>query len=365
MSCKKLATIFCFGTLTLGAAEPLELWYNQPAKLWTDALPVGNGRLGAMVFGGAGHERIQFNEQTVWTGEPHDYAHPGAYKYLGRIRELLFAGKQAEAEKLAMAEFMSVPVRQKAYQAFGDLWIDQKIPADAELAKYRRSLDLETAIASTEYEYQGVTYTREAFASWPAQLIVVHMTASEPAKLDFHVGLTSAHKGSSIEARGSSISINGSVADSAIRFEARLMVKTEGGEQRPEMDGIVVTGATSATLILSGATNFKNYQDVSADPVQRNDAYLAKVPDYEALKAAHMADHQALFGRVKLDLGTSEAATKPTDERIGAFAKGSDPGLVAPAVPVRTLPHDRVEPARRTARELTGAVERFEYSGMG
>src|SRR5579863_9652821 len=106
------------------AQDPLTLWYRQPAKLWVEALPAGNGHLGAMVFGRVAHERIQFNEQTVWTGEPHDYAHPGAYKSLAKIRELLEAGKQKDAEDLAMQEFMSVPVRQKAYQAFGDLLLD-------------------------------------------------------------------------------------------------------------------------------------------------------------------------------------------------------------------------------------------------
>src|SRR3954467_14306480 len=108
----------------LSAQSPLTLWYRQPAKLWVEALPVGNGRLGAMVFGGIDHERIQFNESTVWTGEPHDYAHKGAYQYLGQIRELLWAGQQKDAEDLAMKEFMSVPVHQKAYQALGDLELD-------------------------------------------------------------------------------------------------------------------------------------------------------------------------------------------------------------------------------------------------
>src|SRR5262252_10042320 len=122
------------------------LWYNKPAQIWTDALPVGNGRLGAMVFGGAARERIQFNESTVWTGEPHDYAHKGAYQSLGKIRELLWAGKQKEAEDLAMKEFMSEPIRQRAYQSLGDLMIET--PGAENPTKYRRSLDLDTAIAN-------------------------------------------------------------------------------------------------------------------------------------------------------------------------------------------------------------------------
>src|SRR3954471_11258297 len=128
----------------LSAQSPLTLWYRQPAKLWVEALPVGNGQMGAMIFGGVSHERIQFNESTVWTGEPHDYAHKGAYKSLGQIRELLWAGKQKDAEALAMKEFMSEPIRQKAYQAFGNLLLD--FP-DGPVANYRRSLDLDAGIA--------------------------------------------------------------------------------------------------------------------------------------------------------------------------------------------------------------------------
>src|SRR3954469_13196442 len=140
----------------LDAQSPNALWYRQPAKLWTDALPVGNGRMGAMVFGGVDRERIQFNESTVWTGEPHDYAHHGASKYLPKIRELLWEGKQKEAEDLAMKEFMSVPLHEKAYQAFGD--VDLTFPGirEADVTGYKRSLDLQSAVASTEFEQDGV-----------------------------------------------------------------------------------------------------------------------------------------------------------------------------------------------------------------
>src|SRR5215467_3301911 len=126
---------------SLAAQSPLTLWYKQPAKLWVEALPVGNGRLGAMVFGGESHERIQFNESTLWTGEPHDYAHHGAYQSLGKIRELLWAGKQKEAEDVAMKEFMSEPVRQRAYQALGDLEV--RTAGVENPTNYKRSLDLD------------------------------------------------------------------------------------------------------------------------------------------------------------------------------------------------------------------------------
>jgi alpha-L-fucosidase 2 len=271
------------------------LWYTQPAKIWTDALPVGNGHMGAMVFGGAAHERIQFNESTVWTGEPHDYAHKGAYNSLAKIRELLWAGKQKEAEDLAMKEFMSDPIRQRAYQALGDLLIET--PGAENPTEYKRSLDLDTGIATTEFTAGGVKYKREVFASYPANVIVVHQTSSRPTH--FTTKLTFAHA-------------DGKVADSAIRFAARLST-------RPD------------TIILAAATNFVNYKDVSADPVKRAEDTLAALKDksYEALRDEHIKDHQALFRRVSLDLGSTAAARLPTDERIAKFAAGDDPALVA------------------------------------
>src|SRR5579862_1798151 len=172
-------------SVCLSAQTPSTLWYRHPARLWVEALPIGNGRIGAMVFGGPAHERIQFNEQTVWTGEPHDYAHKGASRFLPQIRELLFAGKQKEAEDLAMREFMSVPVRQKAYQAFGDVLLNFSTLRDNEVTDYRRTLDLDTAVVSTAFAAAGVQFRREVFASHPADAVVIRLTASRPASLTF------------------------------------------------------------------------------------------------------------------------------------------------------------------------------------
>jgi alpha-L-fucosidase 2 len=284
----------------LNCFSQTSLWYNKPANIWTDALPVGNGHMGAMVFGGTAHERIQFNESTVWTGEPHDYAHKGASQSLAKIRELLWAGKQKEAEDLAMKEFMSEPIRQKAYQALGDLLIET--PGVENVSGYKRSLDLDTGITTTEFISGGVKYKREVFASYPANAIVVHLEGGNPAK--FQTTLQFAHQG-------------GRVADSAIRFDARIVPLNVNG--------------SSATFLLVAATNFKSYNDVSADPVQRNNTTLAalKGKTYEALRAEHIRDHQSLFRRVSLDLGTTSAAQLPTDERIAKFATGDDPSLVA------------------------------------
>jgi alpha-L-fucosidase 2 len=308
--------------------SPLTLWYDKPAVLWTDALPVGNGHMGAMVFGGAVHERIQFNESTVWTGEPHDYAHKGASKSLARIRELLWAGKQKEAEDLAMKEFMSEPLHQKAYQAFGDLLIEMP---EGEVTGYRRWLDLDTGVASVEFTQNGTIFRRDVFASYPANAIVVRLTANKPGRLAFHVTLRSAHANSQVVFLPSGkVSMTGQVAESGIRFEARLSA-FNGGSQELMAGTIGVSLTDTATLILTGATNFKNYRDVSADPAERNTATLAglRAKSYDALLAAHIRDHQSLFRRVTLDLGTTPAAALPTDQRIAAFAKGNDPALVA------------------------------------
>ena len=307
---KKL-TVVALAVLAAGAAavaqpSPLTLWYDKPAELWTDALPVGNGRMGAMVFGGAAHERIQFNESTVWTGEPHDYSHKGAAQSLARIRELLWAGRQKEAEDLAMKEFMSDPIRQKAYQSLGDLIIET--PGAGSPTNYKRSLDLDTGIATTTFTANGVEWRREVFVSHPANAIVVHVTSSKPAPVtaSLKCGHTNCKDGAGL---------SGQVEDSAIRFDARLDKRTEG---------------RSTTFILTAATNFKNYRDVSADPVQRNAATLAAIgkKPYETLRAEHIRDHQALFRRVSLDLGATPASKIPTDERIAAFAHGTDPALV-------------------------------------
>ena len=171
--------------------KTLKLWYKKPAEQWVEALPVGCGRLGAMVYGDLERDHIQFNEDTLWTGQPHDYAHKGAVKHLGKIRQLIFDGKQAEAEKLAFKEFMSVPFRQRAYQPCGDLHL--AFPGHEKVSQYRRELDLDSAIARTTYRSGKVIFTREVFASHPAQAIVVRLAASAPGHITVHASLDSPH----------------------------------------------------------------------------------------------------------------------------------------------------------------------------
>jgi alpha-L-fucosidase 2 len=322
-------------SLAQGMAQQPSLWYQEPAVEWEAALPVGNGLMGAMVFGSPARERVQFNEHTVWTGKPRDYARPGAHQHLDEIRKLLFDGKQKEAEDLAMREFMGTPLRQMAYQAFGDVWLDFPALRDSSAAvtDYRRSLDLDTATAAVTFSHNGVRYTREVFASWPARVVAIRLSASKPSSLTFTASLTAAHEGASVTASPDGvITMSGGVADSAIRFEARLAVRAEGGSVRPVEGGAVeITKATAVTLLLTGATNFRNYQDVSAAPAARNAEVLAAAGkrSYAALRKEQLADHQRLFRRVSLDLGKTEAAALPTDQRIRAFQQADDPQLAA------------------------------------
>ncbi len=323
----------CLGVPACGdrpASTPLELWYRRPAERWVEALPVGNGRLGAMVFGGTLSERIQFNEDTVWQGGPHSYANPGAQGYLGRIRSLLAEGKQDQAESLAMERFMSVPLRQKAYQTFGDLILTRTGLDEGAISGYRRSLDLDDAVALVDFAAEGALHRLEVFSSFPRQVLVARLTASGTRQLSFAAGLRSSHPVGALAEDGGVLRMAGRVEDGAIRFEARLAALTDGSVS---FDGgrLRVEGASEATLLLAGATNFVSFRDVSADPAQRNLAVLEQARDipYAELRREHELSHQALFQRVHLDLGRTLAADEPTDERIERFAGRSDPQLLA------------------------------------
>ena len=225
------AVLLATGLMSCSSApdtpQELTLWSSQPAQEWVEALPIGNGRLGAMIFGGTAQERIQFNEDSVWQGEPHDYAHQGAHRSLGRIRNLLWQGKQTEAEQLAMDEFMSDPLRQKAYQALADVTID--CPDIGEVSDYRRELNLDSAVSTVEFISNGVRHTREAFASFPAQAIVIRLSADKPGALNCVVAFDPAHPDVSIETSNSGgMLMRGAVPGGAIRFEALLQLNANG-----------------------------------------------------------------------------------------------------------------------------------------
>jgi len=329
-----------------GEAPPpqgdLVSWYRQPAGKWTEALPIGNGRLGAMIFGYVEDERVQFNEDTLWTGQPHEYQHEGAVKFLPQIRQLLqemrafeaegkqkeARDKQKEAEGLAGKEFMSEPLHQRAYQPFGDLRL--KFPGHTAAADYRRELDMDSAVARVRYKAGGVTFERQAFASNPDQVIVVRVSADKPGSLTFTAALDTLHKTSQVrKAGGDQLALAGQVEEGGLKFEARLRASAEGGKVTVKDDGITVEGANAATLVLAGATSFKNYKDISADPAARCEAAMKAVAGktFDAMLKAHVADHQKLFCRVALDVGKTDAAAKPTDVRLKEVSKQPDPSL--------------------------------------
>ncbi len=310
--------------------EPLSLWYRRPATKWVEALPIGNGRLGAMVFGGVDNEHLQFNEDTVWTGQPHEYQHEGAAKFLPQLRQLLFDGKQREAEDLAMKEFMSVPLTQKAYQPFGDLRI--QFPPPARVANYRRELNLDTAVATVSYRVGDVTYQRETFASRPDRVIVWRITADKPGRVSFAAKLDSPHPSARTAVRpGDQLALIGEVEAGGVKFEARLRAEVKGGKVTVTDDAIKVEAADAATLLLTGASNFKNFKDISADPAVRCERVMRAVArkDFASLRGAHLADYQPLFRRVALDLGRTDSAKLPTDERLKRVATQPDPQLAA------------------------------------
>jgi len=321
-----------------GAADPevelpLRLWYAQPAAKWVEALPIGNGRLGAMVFGGTADERIQFNEDTLWTGQPHDYTHPGAASLLPEIRRLLFEGKQHGAERLTTEGFLSVPVRQKAYQPFGDLRLH--FPGHEAATDYHRELDLDSAIAGVTYRVDGVTYRRQTFASHPDGVIVLRLTADQPGRVTFDLKMTSPHKSATIKAIApDTLAMCGQVEEGGVRFEARLRVFLTGGRVAMNNEGASVENADAAMLVLAAATSFKNFHDITADPAQRCAPTLAGVAEksFNALLESHLQDHRRLFRRFSLDLGHSDRDRLPTDQRLQrAKADGleTDPALAA------------------------------------
>jgi alpha-L-fucosidase 2 len=339
-------------------AQALSLWYRAPASdhpllpldappesrragtaEWVRALPVGNGRIGAMVFGGIVHERLQLNEDTLWAGRPYDPVNPEAREALPEVRRLLAEQKYADAAKLVDAKVMSKPLGQMPYETVGDLAVTFS-PVDT-VENYRRDLDLTTATAHVVFTSGGVTFSREVFASAPDQVIVVRLTASRPGQISFEARMQTPQR-ATVEAtpdgdlvmRGVNGDGAGTTADrrpmtGALRFEARVRVLTSGGTRSARGDAVVVRDADAVTLLIAAATSYRTYEDVSADPAARVAAALepASRKSIDTLRDTHVRDYQQLFNRVTLELGSSKRV--PTDERVRAFGDGDDPGLAA------------------------------------
>ena len=306
----------------------LKLWYNKPAGQWTEALPVGNGRLGAMIYGTVEAERLQLNEDTLWAGQPSDRDRVGAYKHLPEARRLIFEGKYAEAQSIMQREFMG-PRLVRSYQTLGDLRL--RFGDIMQVTGYRRQLDLDTATATVTYRLGDATFTREVFSSPVDQCIVVRLSCDKPAQITFDASLWRPEDFTVETVRPDRIVIKGQATmqgeHKGVNFEARLKIIPEGGKLTATDEGLRLENADAATILIAAATNYRG-----DDPQAVCDRQLAAASrkKYPELQQAHLAEHRRLFRRVALNLGDTTATDKPTDERLDAIKDGADdPALCA------------------------------------
>ncbi|HOQ05314.1 MAG TPA: glycoside hydrolase family 95 protein [Anaerohalosphaeraceae bacterium] len=338
MPSQRIRTILATMWMALSAVslaesrKPLTLWYTQPARQWVEALPVGNGRLGAMVFGGLDTERLQLNEDTLWAGGPYQPDNPEGPQALPEIRKLIFEGRCREAADLASRTMMARPLRQMPYQTVGDLRLS--FGSVEPVQDYQRSLRLDTAVAEVSYKKDGVLFTREVFSSPVHQVLVCRLAADKPGQISFRASFKTPQQarvetedGHTLIVRG----INGSAEGiaGALTFQARIRILHQGGQCRAEADALSVSGADSVVILIAAATSCKNYEDVSGNPqaLTREHIQKAAALPYEQLKEAHIREHRRLFDRVQLDLGTTPAAELPTDRRIAQNKLADDPDL--------------------------------------
>jgi len=314
--------------------EPLLLWYDKPAAQWLEALPVGNGRLGAMVFGGISEERLQLNEDTLFAGGPYDPNNPQALESLPQARSLIFEGEYKRANDLIGERMMARPLNQMPYQTIGDLRL--RFTNNDAAKDYRRELDLDTAIAKIAYTVNGIRFTREIFSSPVDQVIVISLTADRPGQITFSATMTTPQKGRVETQSINELILSGQNGDAsgikgALKFQARVRVLTWGGKTSTESGRIAVTQADRVVLLVAAATSYKNYKDVSGNPETLTKSHLnrAAVKRFEQMRADHVREHRRLFRRVQIELGTTEAADLPTDQRLAKFAEDRDPQLAA------------------------------------
>lgn len=314
--------------------EPLSLRYLKPAREWTEALPIGNGRLGAMVFGGVAQEHLQLNEDTLWAGGPYIPDNTNALGALPEVRQLIFDGKYDAADKLISQKVMARPLGQMQYETVGSLFLD--FPTNKTPENYQRDLNLDTAVATVSYTSDGTTFKREIFSSPVDQVIVVRLTADKPGRISFAATLKTPQKAEVISENNDTLvlaGVNGSAngIKGALKFQARVRAVTQGGTISSTAGTLTVSNANYVTLFIAAATSYKNYQDVSGDPeaLTKKQIAAAAKKSFDALLKRHVAEHQRLFHRVQLDLGASDSMKLPTDERIQHFAEGNDPQLAA------------------------------------
>jgi alpha-L-fucosidase 2 len=327
----------CLELITNAIAQnnsSLKLWYKQPAKQWVEALPVGNGRLGAMIYGDPLKETFQLNENTVWAGGPHRNDNPDAREALPEVRKLIFEGKYKEAQELVSKKFISKTSHGMPYQTVGNL--NLHFASQETYSNYYRELDIEKAVVTTRYTQQGVNYETKVFSSFTDQVIIARITADKPGSINFSATMDRPSKVDISTKRNNELLLSGITSDhdkvkGKLQFQARVKILNTGGMVSATDTALHVTKATAATIYISIATNFNAYNDISADAAQRTSNYLQKVlnKNYTQLLNSHIARYQRYFKRVSIDLGVTDAAKNPTDIRVEQFAGGNDPQLVA------------------------------------
>lgn len=319
------------------------LWYNQPAEEWmTQALPIGNGSVGAMIFGGIEKERIQFAEQSLWSGKPHDHTQPSFQKKIPEVMELLAKGMVVEGNDLLKGE--EIPTRDffGAFQPFGDIFMEFSHPG--EVTDYHRELDLSRSLATVSYKVNGINYHREYFVSFPDQVLVIRITADQPGKINVLVSKTCPHESSKVQAEDiTDLVLKGQMPESGMNYGSRLKVINQDGTITVDKKGLLVSEANSITLLLSAKTDYDmNWpscqSDVDPHEIVQNRVNAAAKKTYDKLLTAHLEDYQPLFNRVSLSLESPLDRSKlPTDKRLIAYTNaneqgaenGGDPGLEA------------------------------------
>ena len=338
MNRKLLTTALLVLFAISGSAQNYRLWYDKPAMTWTQALPIGNGVIGGMVFGSPAVERIQINEETIWAGQPNQVCHPEAKKYLPKVRQLIFEEKYKEAQDLANEKVMPVGANQNMgmpYQPFGDLHI--AMPGHADYTDYERWLDLEEGKMMVSYSVDGVKYQREIIAPLGGnKVIAIHLTASQKGKITFTANMTSPHDdvligGEGLEATLLGVSGKHERLKGKVRFQGRLAVHPYGGKISQSNGCISVVGADEATVYLAVGTNVKSYKDITGDEVGQSKQRLhaAMALGFDALKDLHVKTYKKYYDRVKLDLGEDQYAKVPMNKRIELFNTRTDNYLVA------------------------------------
>lgn len=313
------------------------LWYRQPAKVWTEALPIGNGRIGAMIFGGVAEERLQLNEDTLWGGGPYDPVNPLAKDALPQVRRLIFEGRLDEAKALATEKVMSTPIRQMSYQALGDVLLSFPGLAEPEAGSYRRDLDIDGAEAGVRFKSGGVTYARRIVASPNDQVIAIGLSADKPGKISFDLKMTSPQKDHAVKAlpgdtlllAGRNNSQHG--IEGVLTFQGRVKLIAQGGSRSATGDTLSVRNANAVTILIAMATSYRSFTDTSGDPEAITSGQIAAAArkSFRAIADDTAKAHRDIYRRVSIDLDRNAEADKPTDARIAQSESATDPALAA------------------------------------